>query len=51
MIDRADKGKGEGGSVWGMHVSCKRTTMELVYKEDTHEKVERSNYKGKNIPK
>ena len=24
--------------------------MELVYKEDTQEKVERSNYKGKNIP-
>ena len=27
----------------GIHVSCKRTTMELVYKEDTQEKVERSN--------
>ena len=24
--------------------------MELVFKEDTQEKVERSNYKGKNIP-
>ena len=24
--------------------------MELVYKEDTQEKEERSNYKGKNIP-
>ena len=24
--------------------------MELVYKKDTQEKVERSNYKGKNIP-
>ena len=50
MIGRAGKGKGEGGSVRGIHVSCKRTTMKLVYKEDTQEKVERSNYKGKNIP-
>ena len=39
------KGKREGGSVRGIHVSCKRTNIELVHKEDTQENIEKNQSK------